>query len=209
MHCWAWLLNFFACVCVFVFSFLSRLHWSAHIGPRPQSEGRGDLIVHHLGAVERWANVPHGWHGNGLLSSGWTVCQRQFLVVATLLQHPPDLNAEMQRKVCVCLFLRQIFYGGGGGVLLFFLVRVCVCGWILEGGIVYEKRPVVAVATRETKRAANDFQGDEKMKSGKTAGRQEEKSNYSLCSTCHGGWKRALIFYPCLQVTTTHTLANT
>lgn len=57
----------------------------------------------------------------------------------------------------------------------------------MEGGIVYEKRPVVAVATRETKKAANDFQGDEKMKSGKTAGRQEEKSNYSLCSTCHGG----------------------
>lgn len=57
----------------------------------------------------------------------------------------------------------------------------------MEGGIVYEKRPVVAVATRETKRAANDFQADEKMKSGKTAGRQEEKSNYSLCSTCHRG----------------------
>lgn len=43
------------------------------------------------------------------------------------------------------------------------------------------------------------------MRNRKTAGRQAEKSNYSLCSTCHRGWKRALIFYPCLQVTTAQT----
>lgn len=116
-------------MCVFVFSFLSRLHWSAHIGPRPQSEGRGDLIVHHLGAVERWANIPYGWHGNGLLGSGWTVCQRQFLVVATLLQHPPDLNAEMQRKVCVCVFEANILWRWG--FFCCFLVRVCV--WLNFG----------------------------------------------------------------------------
>lgn len=43
---------------------------------------------------------------------------------------------------------------------------------------------------------------DEKMKSGKTARGREEKSNYSLCFTCHRRSERALIFYPCLQVTT-------
>lgn len=49
---------------------------------------------------------------------------------------------------------------------------------------------VVVVVTRVKQRElkeGDDFQTDEKMKSGKTAGRQEEKSNYSLCSTCHRG----------------------
>lgn len=92
----------------FFFSPLSRLHWPAHRGPKPQSErGRGDLIVHHLGSVTRWANIPYGWHGNGLLGLGWAVCHRQFLVIATFLQHPPDLNTE--NSVC---FPKQMFYGG-------------------------------------------------------------------------------------------------
>lgn len=53
----------------------------------------------------------------------------------------------------------------------------------------------------DNKRETKEGRADEKMKSGKTTQRREEKSNYSLCFTCHRRCERALIFYPCLQVT--------
>ena len=43
---------------------------------------------------------------------------------------------------------------------------------------------------------------DEEMKRGMSAGRQGEKSNYPLCSSCHRSCKGALIFQPRVQVTT-------
>lgn len=74
----------------------SRLHWPSHIRTTPLELGERDLIVYHLGTITRWANIPYGCHGNVLLGRGWSVCQRQFLVVATLLQHPEWWKTQKQ-----------------------------------------------------------------------------------------------------------------
>lgn len=127
---------------MFFFSF-SRLHWPAHIGPHPQSEGRGDLIIHHLGADTRWANIPYGWHGNGLLGLGLAVCQETVSCCCHTLatsSWPERRNAE--NTLC---FLRQMFYGG-------VLFCVCVCVWGLDLGRWNSFGEGVVAVTRETNR---------------------------------------------------------
>lgn len=88
----------------------SRLHWPSHIRTTPPELGERDLIVYHLGTITRWANIPYGCHGNVLLGRGWSVCQRQFLVVATLLQHPEWWKTQKQYVLYFFFFYSSILW---------------------------------------------------------------------------------------------------
>lgn len=105
---------------VILFSFfLQTPLTSSHTTAPPEWEGRGDLIVHHLGAVTRWANIPYGWHGNGLLGLGWALFARDSFL---LLPHSCNIRILTWAQRTACVFWSKSF-------MEVFEV------WVVEGGI--------------------------------------------------------------------------
>lgn len=104
--------------------------------------GRTDLIVHHLCTVTRWASIPYGWHGNGLLSLGWAVCQ-----TVSCCCHILATSSWPERRKTVFSEANILWREA------FLLFQV----WIFEGGIVFGERRLLVTITRGKQRGLSGW----------------------------------------------------